>query len=91
MHFQANAVSSEEFQSWVEKIRQSPEELNLDRYEKLATPSVGYYPVTYFSSVKPDLIEYILRKFNPTMGANSGPMSGGSVSTHAGTDVSEEN
>jgi cytochrome o ubiquinol oxidase subunit 2 len=91
MHFQANAVSREEFESWVERIRQSPEKLDLERYRKLAKPSVGHHPVTYFSSVKPDLFVYILRKFNPTMGENSGPMSGGSVSTHAGTDVSEEN
>ena len=91
MHFQANAVSREEFESWVEKIRQSTEKLDLDRYRKLAKPSVGHHPVTYFASVKPNLFEYILRKFNPTMGENPGAMSGGSVSTHAGTDVSEEN
>ena len=91
MHFKANAVSREEFQSWVQKIKQSPERLDLDRYEKLAKPSVGYHPVTYFSSVKPDLFEFILRKFNPTPGKSPGHMSRGSVSTHAGTDVSEEN
>ena len=91
MHFQANAVSSEEFKSWVQKIRQSPEKLDLARYEELTKPSVGYHPVTYFSSVKPDLFVYILRKFNPTMGENHGAMGGESVSTHAGTDVSEEN
>ncbi|MDA8407207.1 MAG: ubiquinol oxidase subunit II [Deltaproteobacteria bacterium] len=91
MHFKANAVSYEEFQSWVEKIRQSPEKLDLERYSKLAKPSVGYYPVTYFSSVKPDLFEYILRKFNPNLDKNFGPMSGGPDSKHAGSDVSEEN
>ena len=91
MHFKANAVSREEFQAWVQKIRQSPEKLDLDRYEELAKPSVGYHPVTYFSSVKPGLFEYILRKFDPTWGKNPGPMSGGSVSTHARTDVAEGN
>ena len=90
MYFQANAVSREEFQAWVQKIRQSPEKLDLDRYEELARPSLGH-PVIYFSSVKPGLFEYILRKFDPTWGKNSGPMSGGSVSTPARTDVSEEN
>ena len=83
MHFKANAVSPEEFQAWVQKIRQSPEKLDLDRYEKLAKPSVGYHPVTYFSSVKPDLFVDILRKFDPTWGKNPGHMSGGAVSTHA--------
>jgi cytochrome o ubiquinol oxidase subunit 2 len=91
MHFQAKAVSREEFLSWVEKIRQSPEKLDLDRYEKLAKPNVGYYPVTYFSSVKPELFEYILRKYNPTWGQNPGLMSRGSVSPHASTGVSGEN
>ena len=91
MHFKANAVSREEFESWVQKIRQSPEKLDLERYEKLAKPSVGYHPVTYFSSVKPDLFEYILRKYDPTWGKNHDHMSGGSVSTHARTDVAEAN
>ena len=81
MHFKANAVSREEFQAWVQKIRQSKEKLDLDRYEQLAKPSVGYHPVTYFSAVKPDLFEYILRKFDPTWGKHPGHMSRGAVST----------
>jgi cytochrome o ubiquinol oxidase subunit 2 len=90
MHFKANAVSREEFQAWVQEIRQSPEKLDMDRYEKLAKPSVGYHPVTYFSSVEPGLFEYILRKYNPTPGENPGPMSRG-ISAYARTGVSEEN
>jgi cytochrome o ubiquinol oxidase subunit II len=89
MHFKANAVSTEEFQSWVQKIRESPEKLDLERYEELAKPRVGYYPVTYFSSVNHGLFEYILRKSDPTWGEHHNHMSGGSVSTHAGTDVAE--
>ena len=91
MHFQAKAVSREEFQAWVEKVRQAPEKLDLDRYEKLAQPSVGYHPVTYFSAVKPDLFLYILRKFDPTWGKHPGHMSRGSIAPHARTDVSGEN
>ena len=91
MHFEANAVSKEEFQSWVQKIRQSPEKLDPDRYEKLAKPSDGYHPVTYFSSVKPGLFEYILRKSDPTWGKNPDHMSAGPGSTHAETDVAEAN
>ena len=90
MHFKANAVSREEFQSWVQKVRQSPEKLDLDQYEKLATPSVGH-GVTYFSSVKPDLFDYILRKFDPTWGKHPDHMSRGSISEHSRTHVSEEN
>jgi len=91
MHFTANAVSREEFQSWVQKIGQSPEKLDLDRYEKLAKPSDGYHPVTYFSSVKPDLFEHVLRKYNPNLGKSLGHMSRGSVSLRPETDVSGEN
>jgi len=91
MHFKANAVSMEEFQSWVEKIRESPEKLDLDRYEKLAKPSDGYYPVTYFSSVKPDLFKYILHKYNPTPGKDHGSMSRGFVSIYARAHAAEEN
>ena len=95
MHFQANAVSQEEFQAWVEKIRQSPEKLDLDRYEQLAKPSVGYHPVTYFSAVKPELFEDILRRFDPTWGEMPGHMTGhmssGAVSTPARADVAEGN
>jgi cytochrome o ubiquinol oxidase subunit 2 len=90
MHFNANAVSHEEFESWVQKIRQSPEKLDLDRYEELAKPSVGHF-VTYFSSVKPDLFKYILRKSDPTWGKHHDHMSGGSVSTQPRTDVAEAN
>jgi len=90
MHFQAKAVSPEEFQAWMQKVRQSPEKLDLNRYEKLAKPSNGYYPVTFFSSVEPDLFLYILRKFDPAWGKNPGPMSHGAVSSHAGPGVSEE-
>ena len=91
MHFQAKAVSPEEFQAWVQKVRQSPEKLDLDRYEELTKPNAGYYPVTYFSAVTPDLFLYILRKFDPAWGKNPGPMSRGPGSPPARPDVPEEN
>ena len=90
MHFQAQAVSPEEFQAWVDKVRQSPEKLDPDRYEQLARPSVGFHPVTYFSAVQPDLFEHIIRKFDPTWSEMPGPMSRGAVSTPA-RPVSGEN
>jgi len=90
MNFKANVVSRDEFQSWVQQVGQSPEKLDQDRYERLAKPSVGD-PVIYFSSVKPDLFEYIMRKSDPTWGKHPHHMSGGSGSTHTGTDVAEAN
>jgi cytochrome o ubiquinol oxidase subunit 2 len=91
MHFKAHAVSREEFQAWVEKVKQSPEKLDLNRYEQLTKPNAGYYPVTYFSAVKPDLFVDILRKFDPTWREHHGHMSRGSVSPHAGTEIAEGN
>ena len=89
MHFQAKAVTQEEFQAWVEKVRQSKELLDLKRYEQLAQPNEGYYPVTYFSAVKPDLFLDILRKFDPNWGKHPGHMSRGGMATPAGTAVAE--
>ncbi len=90
MHFQAQAVSPEEFQAWVQKVRQSQEWLDLDRYEQLARPNAGYYPVTYFSAVKPDLFEYILRKYDPNWRENPHPMSREAVSSPAGAVAAKE-
>jgi cytochrome o ubiquinol oxidase subunit 2 len=88
MHFQAHAVSQEEFQVWVQKVRQSKDKLDRERYEQLARPSRGYYPVTYFSSVTPDLFLYILRKYDPMWGKMPGQMSRGSMAPPARTGVS---
>ena len=71
MNFEAIAVSREQFESWVQKIKQSPDRLDLARYEKLEKPSTGY-PVTSFSWVKTDLFDYIIRKYNEPMRINPG-------------------
>lgn len=88
MNFNANAVSPEEFQSWVQGIKQTPEKLDVNRYEKLAQPSVGD-PVTHFSSVTPDLFRHVLHKFHPASGANHHHMGGSPVTTHPTADVAE--
>jgi cytochrome o ubiquinol oxidase subunit II len=90
MFFQAQAVSREEFQAWLEKVKQFPERLDLNRYKELARPSPGY-PVTYFSAVEPHLFEEIMSKYIPPRGEYPGPLSKGSVTTPAGTGTSEEN
>ena len=73
MHFKAIATSPEEFQAWVEKARQSPEKLDLARYEELRKPTIGD-PVTYFSSVKPGLFEHVMSKYMGWMGETTGGM-----------------
>jgi len=62
MHFKANAVSREQFEAWVQNTRQSPDKLDLARYEKLEKPGVGS-PVMQFSSVKPGLFDKIVSKY----------------------------
>ena len=91
MHFKAQAVSLEDFQAWVQKVRQSPEKLDLQRYKQLTQPNDGYYPVTYFSAVEPDLFLYVLRKYDPNWGKHPSHISRSSTATHAGTVVTEGN
>ena len=75
MHFEAIATSPEQFKAWVQKARQSTNQLDLSRYEELKKPTSGY-PVTYFSFVTPGLFDHIIREYLPmSMGVNSGARS----------------
>jgi cytochrome o ubiquinol oxidase subunit 2 len=69
MNFEAIAVSREQFELWVQKVKQSADRLDLARYEKLKRPSTGY-PVTSFSWVKTDLFDYIIGKYNEPVSIN---------------------
>jgi len=64
MHFTAKAVSREQFEDWVQKVKRSPDQLDSARYEALRKPSAPY-PVTLFSSVMPGLFEHIIDKYRP--------------------------
>jgi cytochrome o ubiquinol oxidase subunit 2 len=88
MNFKAIALSREEFEAWVQKAKQSPDTLDLVRFEDLEKPSIGY-PVTYFSSVKPDLFDSIIRKYVPARNPYAG--SKGSGPGYAKTGHWEEN
>jgi cytochrome o ubiquinol oxidase subunit 2 len=88
MHFKAIATSREQFEAWVQKTRQSPDKLDEARYEELEKPSSGH-PVTYFSSVKSGLFDYIVRKYMP-IGANPAAVKKHSGSTQMKTSGLEE-
>ena len=88
MNFEAIATSREQFETWVQKVKQSPEELDLARFEELEKPSADQ-PVAYFSSVKLDLFDHVIRKYLP-MGTNRGVMNDGSASAHLKTRAGEE-
>jgi len=62
MNFDSIATSREDFESWVQKVRQSPEHLDFARLEELRKPSVDS-PVTYFSSIDPGLFDFIMGKY----------------------------
>ncbi len=61
MNFDATATPPEEFDAWVRKVRQSPEKLDVARLEELRKPGIPDGPL-YFSSIDPDLFEYIMKK-----------------------------
>ena len=88
MTFKAIAVSGDQFESWVRKIKQSPDKLDLVRYEELEKPSPGY-PVTYFSFVKPDLFDHILSKYR-LMGVHPRAMGKASGRMHRKNGIPEE-
>jgi len=73
MHFQAMAVSPDEFNTWVDTSRTSPDKLDLQRYLKLAEPTNGY-PVTTYSAVSPELFRYILGRHRTTETEKPDPM-----------------
>lgn len=61
-HFQAIAMSDDDFDAWVEKVRQSSQTLDETAYEALAKPSIAH-PVTYYSGYEPELYKTIIMKY----------------------------
>jgi cytochrome o ubiquinol oxidase subunit 2 len=62
MTFTAVAGSEEEFNSWVQSVRQGGKSLGLQEYRKLAQPS-SYDPVSSYQLTKSDLFDAILMKY----------------------------
>jgi cytochrome o ubiquinol oxidase subunit 2 len=63
-HFEAVATTREDFGEWVEKVRQSPNSLDVEAYGRLAKPGVSQMAMHY-SSYTPGLFEDIIRKYSP--------------------------
>ncbi len=66
MSFKAKAVTPEQFAAWVQKAKQSPKKLDLAGYRELAKPTNGY-PVTLYSTVRPDLFSSIIHQYKTYM------------------------
>lgn len=62
MNFVAVATSQSEFDDWVESVRQSPNQLSREAYDKLAKPS-RHSIVTSYASTEPGLHTTIVGKY----------------------------
>ena len=83
MHFRAIATTPGEFQAWMMEVRQSPDILDADRFAQLRKPTTGN-PVTFFSSVEPDLFKRILNTYTGWMGRKKNPGRQGAMDHHSG-------
>lgn len=61
MKFKTLSMKERDFGDWVDKVKASSKPLDAATYRQLAQPSENE-PVTYFSSVQPDLFHDILHK-----------------------------
>ena len=67
-HFEAVAMTEDDFNAWVETAKADGKALDAAAYEELAKPS-SKVPVTYYSSVEPDLYQSIIQKYDSGMAA----------------------
>ncbi len=63
MKFRTLAVNAADFNAWVQKVKASPDRLDMDGYYTVAKPSEKE-PVRYFSSVDPKLFRNVIAKYN---------------------------
>ena len=72
MNFEASAVSPEQFETWLQDIKKSPQNSTRPNTKNSKNLSQGY-PVSSFSSVKPGLFNYIMGKYNASMDHHQKP------------------
>lgn len=64
MTFEAKALSQQDFEAWVQKVRAAPDKLDVARLDALRQPSEKV-PVQFFSAIDPGLLEYVMHKAAP--------------------------
>jgi cytochrome o ubiquinol oxidase subunit 2 len=65
MSFTAVSSNQEDFDEWVQTVKESSLSLSLEDYNLLVAPS-EYHPVTYYSQVDDGLFDHIIMKYmNP--------------------------
>jgi cytochrome o ubiquinol oxidase subunit 2 len=71
MTFVVRSSSQADFENWIDSVKQSPNNLNLDAYTTLAKPSENVLP-NYYSSVDDNLYDTVIMKFMaPTASTNA--------------------
>ena len=70
MYFTAKSTSQEDFDHWVQSIKQSPKNLNQEEYKKLASPS-EYHPIEYFTMNEKALFDQIVMKYMMSKGTQT--------------------
>lgn len=65
MHFPVIVTTQNEYETWLQQMKQSPDKLDQMQLTKIRKPGVGY-PVTSFSWVEPNLFNSILAKSKMT-------------------------
>jgi cytochrome o ubiquinol oxidase subunit 2 len=62
MTFTAKSTSEEDFEEWVQSVKQSPKNLGTIEYQCLLQPS-EYDPVSYYVLAEPCLFDQIIMKY----------------------------
>jgi cytochrome o ubiquinol oxidase subunit 2 len=70
-YFDVVSASQDDFDAWLEKVRQSSEALDAASYAELAKPS-RKHPVTYYSSYEDGLYDSIVAKYMHAPGMEHG-------------------
>jgi len=86
--FQARATSNEEFDAWVAKVKQAPDQLDSEAYKALAKPSIAH-PVTYYSGFEPNLFDNIIAKYAGNEMSMAMPKGGDKGSDAASADATK--
>jgi len=74
MHFSTLALNGADYDAWLNKVRNTPQQLDQNSYAELAKPSVAH-PITYYSKVQERLFLDIVDKYE---GMNKAPRPKGS-------------
>jgi cytochrome o ubiquinol oxidase subunit II len=69
MHFSTQVLSAADYETWVNKVKSAPSQLDQASYTELAKPSVAH-KITYYSAVKERLFLDIVDKYE---GMNESP------------------